>query len=129
MRWIVIIVIAVGAVGSAEADDAPIVRVRDGRLDPPALAVHVGEVVRWQAPPAQSLRIELDPHPDAHELAERSGDVRAMFLKSGEHNYIVTVLPAGQRLRGIVTVREPRGAWERALDCAEGSSSRICFMP
>jgi hypothetical protein len=62
-------------------------------------------------------------------VAERSGDVEGMFLKSGEHSYVLTVLPAGQRLRGTVTVREPSGAWERALDCPAGALTRICFMP
>jgi plastocyanin len=112
----------------AAADDEPIVHVRNGRLDPPRLAVHVGEVVRWQAQPGQSLRLELDPHPKAHEVAERPSDVRAMFLKTGEHDYVVTVGPGGQRLRGTVAVGEPRDAWERALNCADDSARRICFM-
>jgi hypothetical protein len=129
MWWLVVVVIVTCTVVTARADDAPVVHVRDGRLDPARLAIHVGEVVRWQSSPRRSLRIELDPHPDAHEVAERSGNVEGMFLKSGEHSYVLTALPAGKQLRGTVTVREPRGAWERALDCPAGSSTRICFMP
>jgi plastocyanin len=129
MWWMFVVLSVLAGAGRAGADDAPIVRVEDGRLNPSSLSVHVGEVVHWQAPPDRSLRIELDPHPGAHEAAERAGNVRAMFLKSGEHSYVVKVLPDGRQLRGTVIVREPRGAWERALDCADGSSSRICFLP
>ncbi len=127
-RWLSVLVVFLRAVVPAQADDTPLVEVRNGRLHPAALSVHVGEVVRWTPAPGQSLRVELDPHPGAHEVAERAGDVSAIFLKSGEHNYIVTILPTGQRFHGTVSVREPRGAWQRALDCAEGSSNRICFM-
>jgi hypothetical protein len=47
----VIVAIVACMVSSARADDAPVVHVREERLDPPSLAVHVGEVVRWQTQP------------------------------------------------------------------------------
>ena len=111
------------------ADDAPVVRVHDGRLDPAALSVHVGEIVRWQPPAGQAIRIELDRHPSAHETAERAGEIHAIFRKTGEHSYVVTIVPTGQRLQGTVIVGAARAALDRPLDCAPGSSDRVCFVP
>ena len=117
------------ATAPACADDVPVVQIRDGRLHPPVLEVHVGEVVRWQPPPGQAIRIALDRHPTAHETAERAGDVHAIFRKTGEHTYVVTILPAGQRLRGTVRVGDGGGARPPAFACGDGSSDRVCFMP
>ena len=116
------------ATGQPRADDLPIVQIRDGRLHPPILQVHVGEVVRWQAPPGQTIRIELDRHPTAHEAAERAGEVHAVFRKTGEHTYIVTILPSKERFRGTVKVGEGP-VRTPAFDCGDGSSDRVCFMP
>ena len=113
----------------AQADDAPIIHVRDGRLEPPALSVHVGEVVRWRSSGGQALRVALDRHPSAHEVAERAGEVNAVFRKPGEHSYVVTVVPTGERLFGRVSVGEAHRPSDRQLDCAAGSSDRVCFMP
>ena len=115
-------------IGQPWADDLPIVEIRDGRLHPAVLQVHVGEVVRWQAPPGRTIRIELDRHPTAHEAAERAGEIHAVFRKTGEHTYVVTILPSEERFRGTVRVGEG-GAWTPAFDCGDGSSGRVCFMP
>ena len=116
------------AVGTSGADDRPIVEIRDGGLEPTVLVVHVGEIVRWQPPPGESVRIELDGHPTAHEVAERAAELLAIFRKPGDHSYVLTLSSTGRRLRGTVSVREARGPWEQAVDCGEGSSDRICFM-
>ena len=113
----------------AHADDAPIVHIRDGRLEPAALSVHVGEVVRWRASGGQALRVELDRHPTAHEIAERAGEINAVFRKPGLHSYVVTIVATGERLVGTVSVGEAHGVPDRLLDCAAGSSDRVCFMP
>ena len=113
----------------AHADDAPIIYVREGRLEPAALSVHVGEVVRWRSSGGQALRVELDRHPTAHEVAERAGEINAVFRKPGQHSYVVTIVPTGDRLFGRVSVGEAHGPSDRPLDCAAGSSDRVCFMP
>jgi hypothetical protein len=89
----------------------------------------LASIVRWQAAPGQAIRIELDRHPTAHERAERAGVLHAIFRKAGEQTYVVTVLPSGERLRGIVRVGESSGARPPAFDCGDGSSDRVCFMP
>jgi hypothetical protein len=60
----------------------------------------------------------------AHEVAERSGEVHAVFRKQGQHHYVVTIVSTGERLPGIVTVEES-GNEPPSLECASGSSDRI----
>lgn len=127
MSLIAILVIL--GLAEAHAEDAPIVHVHDGRLDPAALSVHVGEVVRWRSSAGQTLRIEMDRHPTAHEAAERAGEINAVFRKPGKHTYVVTIGQTGERLLGSVSVGEAHGPSDRLLDCALGSSDRVCFMP
>ena len=129
MRIAVVLIVALSALADARADDAPIVQVRDGRLEPAALSVHVGEVVRWRSPAGQALRLELDRHPSAHEAAERAGEINAVFRKPGRHTYVVTIVSTGEKLLGTVSVGPGHGTPERPLDCAAGSSDRVCFMP
>ena len=111
----------------AYADDAPIVDVRNGRLEPKTLSVHVGEVVRWRSP-GQAIRVQLDRHPTAHEVAEGADGINAIFRKPGRHTYVVTIVATGERLVGGVVVGEGHGT-DSAKECTAGSSDRVCFLP
>jgi hypothetical protein len=90
--------------------------------------VHVGEIVTWQGARDAPLRIDLDRHPDAHELIERKGVIVAIFLTPGAHTYTAT---AGDRpqWRGTVVVKPAEQPWSGDLECGFGSSDRICVAP
>ena len=114
----------------AGAADAPVIVVQGGRLAPQRLQVHVGEVVTWRTEGGRALRLEMDPHPQAHEVAVRAGEVRAYFRKPGEHSYTITVRNgAGRPLRGVVSVRDGRAGDSELLICGPESSGRICIQP
>jgi hypothetical protein len=76
------------------------------------------------------LTLGLDPHPSAHEVVTRSGQIRAFFCKPGTHWYSVAVQSDGQRtLRGVVMVREEREPRSGTPFCSRESSEVICVEP
>jgi len=132
-RWCFLLsfaTLAVGAVGGANADDRPIVAVSREAVSPERLEVHVGEVVTWRAAGGGRLRIELDKHRDAHEVIERTGQIRGVFRQVGEHSYEGQLVENGQRrFRGVVVVRPPTTVPQWPETCGPESSTRICFAP
>jgi hypothetical protein len=110
--------------------DAPIVVVHPDRIVPDRIQVHLGELVTWQAPSGGALRLELDPHPSAHEVVVRAGRIAAYFRTPGDHWYRVSLERGARRqqLRGIVVVAE-KAEPEPFTTCAPESSGRICFEP
>jgi hypothetical protein len=127
--WLAVILLG-STVLTAGATDAPVILVQAERLIPERLEVHLGEVVTWRAAGGRSLRLELDPHPSAHEVVVRAGEVRAYFRKPGEHWYTVTILNGPRKtLRGKVSVRERQIREEQPLTCGSESSERICIEP
>ena len=129
MLWLVVILLGF-TVSAAGAVDAPIILVEAERLIPERLEVHPGEVVTWRATGGHPLRLELDPHPSAHEVVVRAGQVRAYFRKPGDHWYTVTLANGpGKTLRGNVSVREGLIREEQFIICGPESSGRICIEP
>ncbi len=116
------------ATPTAAAVDEPVIRVAQDSVVPDRIDVHVGELVRWWGPSGQLLRLELDPHPTAHEIVVRETTIGARFLKSGAHSYSVSV--AGSRARrGTVMVLETLEPASLAPVCGPGSSARLCIEP
>ena len=122
----------------AHAADRPEIIVMKHELLPAHLNVHLGEQVSWRADGGGRLRIELDDHPTAHEVIERAGVIKAVFLKPGQHSYSGTLLDDGLRsFRGVVIVSEnpftgpPAPSPDTGLPpvCTSESSDRICFQP
>ena len=113
-----------------EAVDDPVVTVSPSDLAPQRLEVHLGERVRWRASGGQRLRLELDPHHNAHEVVVERGEIQAVFLRSGEHWYQGSLMNDGEKaFRGVVVVREADHPLDAPLICRPESSDRICFMP
>jgi hypothetical protein len=133
MRWTWVVslwLLMVGSVGAAFGDDLPIVDVSRQGLIPDRIEVHVGELVRWRTVKGVRIRLEFDPHRDAHEVVERSGEVRAIFRRSGEHWYAASIVGDGHHhVRGVVIVRERDHPAPSPLECGPESSPRICFQP
>lgn len=120
----------VGLVATASGDDFPVIGVSRQGLVPDHIEVHVGELVRWRAAKGVRIRLEFDPHPDAHEVVERSGEIGAVFRQSGKHWYAATIVGDGHRhVRGVVIVRERDHPAPSPIECGPESSPRICFQP
>ena len=116
-----------GPVGAA---DRPVIVISNQALAPVRLEVHLGEQVRWRAAGGGRLRIELDDHPAAHEVIERTEEIKAVFLKPGEHSYSGTLVENGKRsFRGIVAVTGTPDTDVLPPVCSPESSRRICFEP
>ena len=129
MLWLAVTLLGF-TVSTAGATDSPVILVQAERLIPERLEVHLGEVVTWRAAGGRSLRLELDPHPSAHEVVVRAGEVRAYFRKLGEHWYTVTIVNGpGKTLRGTVSVRERQSTGVPFPSCGPESSDRICIEP
>ncbi|MGH9022073.1 MAG: hypothetical protein ACRDV9_03090 [Acidimicrobiia bacterium] len=110
--------------------DQPVVTVSRGGLTPDRIEVHLGEIVRWRAVKGVKIRLELDPHRDAHEVIERLEEIRAVFRRPGEHWYVASIVGHGHRnARGLVVVRESNGPASIPLVCGPASSDRICIAP
>ena len=121
--------LAVVAIGTAHGDDRPVVTISRQAVSPARLEVHIGEIVTWRAAGGGRLRIELDKHPDAHEVIERTGQVRGVFRQVGEHWYEGRLTDDGhRRFRGVIVVR-PATAPQWPETCSPESSMRICFAP
>ena len=130
MRWCVVgvglLVFAAHALGT----DQPIVTVSRAALAPSVIEVHVGELIRWQAPGGEHLHLRLDAHPGAHEAVVRSGEIRAEFLLPGVHTYTVFVITDGREaLAGTVIVKEAEAAVDRPFICGPVSFKEVCFQP
>ena len=94
------------------------------------IEVHVGELIRWQAPSGEHLHLGLDAHPGAHEAVVRSGEIRAVFLLPGVHTYKVFVITDGREaLAGTVIVKEAEAAVDRPFICGPVSFKEVCFQP
>jgi plastocyanin len=114
----------------AAADDRPVIAISPDGLTPERLEVHVGERVRWRAGDGQRIRLDLDRHPQAHEIIERSEEILAIFLLPGEHSYTASLTVDGHRhFRGTIVVRASAAKWELWPTCGAGSSDRICVAP
>jgi hypothetical protein len=114
----------------AAAVDEPVILISAGSVTPARLGVHLGERVRWRAPAGQRVRVELDPHRDAHEVVVREGEIQAVFLAAGEHGYRGTLMDDGkQSFRGVVVVGAARDPAEPIPTCSVESSYRVCFAP
>lgn len=126
MAALIVVVLAV----PAWAADEPIINV-SGRVATPArLEVHVGELVRWRGAGDHQVHVELDGHPHAHEAVIRTGEVRAVFLRAGEHSYRGwRVGHENEVFQGAVVVREPTAPPALPPTCSSESSERICFEP
>lgn len=110
--------------------DQPIITVSQDALLPGVIEVHVGEVISWKALGGEHLHLRLDAHPAAHEAVVRSGEIKAVFLLPGVHNYKVSVIRDGRKvLAGTVIVKEAAAAVERLLTCGPGSLREVCFEP
>ena len=124
------VAVATAGVSPTEAVDEPVIQVSAGSVAPARLEVHLGERVRWLGPSGQRVRIELDPHRDAHEIIVREGQIQAVFLTAGEHWYRGTLVDDGRRsFRGVVVVGEARGPVDQLPICSPESSYRVCFAP
>jgi plastocyanin len=128
--------IALGAILTAlvaepvVAEDRPLISVSRLGLSPDRIQVHVGEVVRWRAVEGVRIRLEFDPHPDAHEVIQRAGEIRAAFKRTGEHWYVASIVGDGhQHARGLVVVRGAEGPASFPPVCGPESSERICVEP
>lgn len=135
-RWrpgcaVVVLLLAILVLGGpAAGGDEPLIRVSREGVVPTRLEVHVGEVVRWRAEGRAGVHLDMDRHPQGHEVIQRLGEVRAIFLQPGEHSYTAHLLGDGRRtFRGTVVVREGTAPAEEILRCAPESSPRICFEP
>ena len=132
-RWIVqVSLVTVPIAGAVMAADQPVVEVSRGGLEPARIEVHVGEMIRWRTKDGIRMRIEFDPHLNAHEVIKRAGEARAVFTRSGEHWYVASIVDGGYRhARGVVTVRASESDLPDRLypACAPESSDRICFAP
>jgi hypothetical protein len=118
------------SVAGTFGSDQPVIMVSRTTLMPPRIEVHVGELIRWQAPGGEHLHLSLDAHPGAHEAVVRSGEIRALFLLPGVHTYKVSVIGDGRRvLSGTVVVREAAAPVGRPPVCAPVSFKEVCFEP
>ena len=117
--------------GPTLAADRPVITVTRDGLSPDRIEVHVGEIVQWRAVmKGLKIRLELDPHRDAHEVIERLEDIRAVFRRPGEHWYVASIVGDGHRhARGVVVVRGSNGPVSIPLVCGPASSDRICIEP
>ena len=130
MRWCVVGVGLLVCAAHARGADQPIITVSRPALVPSVIEVHVGELIRWQAPGGEHLHLRLDAHPGAHEAVVRSGEIRAMFLLPGVHTYKVFVITDGREdLAGTVIVKEAEAAVDRPFICAPVSFKEVCFGP
>jgi len=110
--------------------DQPIITVSQDALSPGVIEVHVGESIRWKALGGEHLHLRLDAHPAAHEAVVRSGEIKAVFLLPGVHNYEVSIIRDGRKaLAGTVIVKEAEAAVERPLTCGPVSFREVCFEP
>lgn len=117
-----------GGQRAAFAEDRPVIVISRSALSPERLAVHVGELVRWQAAGGGRLQIDLDRHPGAHEIVTRTGEITAIFLQAGEHSYAGSLLEDGHsHFRGTIIVRKAASPWALPPTCGKESSDRICF--
>lgn len=124
------LLVMVGVVSTAAGGDLPVIGVSPQGLTPDRIEVHVGELVRWQAAKGLRVRLEFDPHRDAHEVIERSGEIRAIFRQPGRHWYVASIVGDGHRhARGVVIVQEPDHPVPSPLECGPESSPRLCFQP
>ena len=132
-KWIVRVALAaVPVAGAVLAADQPVIDVSRSGLAPDRIEVHVGETIRWRIERGVRVRIEFDPHRNAHEVIERAREVRAVFTRAGEHWYAASIVDGGHRhARGVVVVRAPESESPHVLypACAPESSDRICFAP
>ena len=116
--------------GPVVAEDRPVISVSRLGLSPDRIQVHVGEVVRWRAVEGVRIRLEFDPHRDAHEVIQRAGEIRAAFRRTGEHWYIASIGGDGhQHARGVVVVHGAEGPASFPPVCGPESSDRICIEP
>jgi plastocyanin len=122
-------VLSAAVFSRSSADDRPVIVVNPDGPIPARLEVHVGEVVSWRGRGNERLRIELDHHPNAHEIIERQGEVRGVFRRAGEHTYVARVGDAKREGRGVIVVRDSLRPGLSLPDCAPESSERICFEP
>jgi len=135
MHWTVVAsagLATVLVVAGAIAADRPLIDVSGAGLAPERIEVHVGEIVRWKAKGGVRMRLEFDPHRDAHEVIERAEEIRAVFTGPGEHWYVASTVGNGSRqARGVVVVRKAEADRPGAMfpACAPASSHRICFAP
>ncbi len=118
------------AAGTVVAEDRPVISVSRLGLSPDRIQVHVGEVVWWRAVEGAQIRLELDPHRDAHEVIQRAGGIRAAFRRTGEHWYIASIAGDGhQHARGVVVVHGAEGPASFPPICGPASSDLICVEP
>lgn len=117
-----------GIAGTAWTAERPVVVVASEEVRPARLEVHVGEIVTWRGHGDARLRLELDRHPGGHDVIERTGEVRVVFLEPGAHTYTVTAW-SGRPLRGTVVVQPDEWPWAGPRECAPGSFDRICVAP
>ena len=69
MRWKWIVGLAgVHFASAVLAADRPVIDVSPSGLAPERIEVHVGETIRWRAERGVRMRIEFDPHRNAHEV-------------------------------------------------------------
>jgi len=116
--------------GVVVAEDRPVISVSRLGLSPDRIQVHVGEVVRWRAVEGAQIRIQFDPHRDAHEVIQRAGEMRAVFRRTGEHWFIASIVGDGHpRARGVVVVHGAEGPASFPPICAPAISDRICVEP
>lgn len=128
--WQVLVLLVVLLAPGARAADEPVVEVSREGIRPQRIEVHVGELVIWRSGKGQILRLELDPHPTAHEVVIRTTEIRAFFRKPGLHSYSIVVQGDGPReFRGLVMVREGQGPTEPTPLCAGAAFERICVEP
>ena len=113
---------------AAQAADRPVITVSRSGAVPPRLEVHVGEVVVWRATSGGTLRVQLDDHRGAHEVAEGVREVVGVFRRAGEHSYVARLMGDGSLpVRGVVIVGDAKDPkWGPPAECA-GASERICF--
>jgi hypothetical protein len=130
VRWPVVGVLLLGFAINGFGADQPTIIVSREAPAPRAIEVHVGELIRWQAPGGEHLHLNLDAHPGAHEAVVRSGEIRAVFLRPGVHTYKVSVVSDRSRvLAGTIIVTQAAAPVDRPRACAPVSFREACFEP